>query len=89
VIKNPTKLAIIRNSALFLIKAAVIKKTCAIVYYALDQADRWRTATFVCFNTGFQKRLDLARRIPWQIQPVANACVRNYPNGCRFDFAGL
>jgi hypothetical protein len=40
IIKNPSKLAIIRNNALFLIKAAVIKKTWAIVYYALDQADR-------------------------------------------------
>jgi hypothetical protein len=51
-----------RNNALFLIKAAVIKKTCPIFYHALDQANRWSTAPFVCFNTSFQKRLDLARR---------------------------
>jgi hypothetical protein len=79
----------IRNSARFLIKAEVIKKTHAIVYYALDQTDYWRTAPSVCFDTGFQKRLDPARRVPWQKQSVANACFRNYTNGFCFDFAGL
>lgn len=69
--------------------AYFLKETRGIDCFALGQAYSWRIRAFVCLNTCFQKHLELAGRIPWQIQPLANAYPGGHPNGGCFDCAGF